>query len=66
MKRIQKWFEQIAGISQEERQRWAMAQQVFAARPIDVLALQRPAYWRRKARVSGVQLQKKEDEVRRG
>ncbi|QEL65551.1 hypothetical protein OTERR_20750 [Oryzomicrobium terrae] len=55
MKRIQKWFEQIAGITQEERERWALAQQVFATQPIDVLALQVPAYWRRKARVSGVQ-----------
>lgn len=55
MKRIQKWFEQIAGVSQEERARWAMAQQIFAPRPLDVMALQTPAYWRRKARVSGVQ-----------
>ncbi|MCE1243506.1 hypothetical protein [Oryzomicrobium sp.] len=54
MKFIQKWFEQIAGVSQEERQRWALARQIYSTQHIDVMALQRPAYWRRKARVSGV------------
>lgn len=49
MNRIQKWFEQIAGVSQEERVRWALAQEIFGTPRIDVLALQKPACWRRKA-----------------
>ena len=48
MNRIQKWFEQIAGVTQEERQRWALAQEIFGTPRVDVLALQKPACWRRK------------------
>jgi hypothetical protein len=48
MKQIQKWFEQIAGCTEEERQRWALAQEIFGARPVDLSALQKPACWRRK------------------
>lgn len=55
MNRIQKWFEQIAGITQEERERRAFAQAIFGSKPVDVLALQTPACWRRKARRLGVQ-----------
>lgn len=53
MNRIQKWFEQIAGVSLEERQRWALAQEIFGTQRIDVSALQMPACWRRKARAGG-------------
>lgn len=49
MNRIQKWFEQIAGVTQEERQRWALAQEIFGTPRIDTVALQKPACWRRKA-----------------
>ena len=49
MNRIQKWFEQIAGVSLEERVRWALAQEIFGTPRIDMLALQKPACWRRKA-----------------
>jgi len=51
MNRIQRLFEVIAGISQEERHRWARAQEIYGAPRIDVLALQIPACWRRKANV---------------
>jgi len=54
MERIQKLFEFIAGVSQEERRRWAFAQEVFCAPRIDVLALRTPACWRRKASVQSI------------
>ena len=50
MNYIQKWFEQIAGLSQEERQRWAVAQEIFGSQRLDTHALQTPACWRRKSR----------------
>lgn len=49
MNRIQKWFEQMAGVTQEHRQRWVLAQEVFGAQRLDTSALQLPACWRRKA-----------------
>lgn len=51
MKRIQKLFELIAGISQEDLEREARARQIFAARNPDITALQKPACWRRKRRI---------------
>lgn len=54
MNRIQKWFEQIAGLTLEERQRWGLAQEIFGKQAVDVHGLQTPAYWRRKARRLGV------------
>ncbi|HET7776191.1 MAG TPA: hypothetical protein VFK74_07485 [Azospira sp.] len=53
MNRIQKWFEHIAGVTQEERERRAFAQAFFGSKPVDVVALQTPACWRRKARLAG-------------
>lgn len=53
MNRMQRLFEQIAGVCQAETQRWAMAQEIFGAPRIDVAALQKPACWRRKARIYG-------------
>jgi hypothetical protein len=50
MNRIQKWFETIAGVTQEERERRAFAQAFFGSKPVDVVALQTPACWRRKSR----------------
>lgn len=49
MNRLQQWFEQIAGLTQEERQRWALAQQIYGKQSVDVQALETPACWRRKA-----------------
>ena len=51
MNRIQRVFEFIAAISQQERDRWALAQAIYGAPRHDVCALQTPAYWRRKANV---------------
>ncbi|HRF03496.1 hypothetical protein [Accumulibacter sp.] len=53
MNRIQKLFEQIAGVYQAETHRWAIAQEVFTAPRVDVSALQKPACWRRKSRIYG-------------
>jgi len=53
MQRIQRLFEFIAGISQEERHRWALAQAIYSAPRVDVVALRTPACWRRKANVRG-------------
>ena len=49
MNRIQKWFEQLAGVSCQERHRWALAQEIFGTRRLDAAALQKPACWRRKS-----------------
>ena len=54
MNRIQRLFELIAGISQEERHRWALVQDIFLAPRLDVHALQTPACWRRKANSQGI------------
>lgn len=50
MASIQEWFEKIAGITQEERERWAFVQQVYARRePLYSAELQMPACWRRRS-----------------
>jgi len=54
MNRIQRVFEFIAGISQHERDRWALAQEIYRAPRLDVIALRTPACWRRKANVRGI------------
>ena len=54
MNRIQRVFEFIAGISQQERDRWALAQEIYRAPRLDVIALRTPACWRRKASVRGI------------
>ena len=53
MNRIQKWFEQIAGVYLAESHRLTLAQEIFAAPRVDVAALQKPACWRRKSRIYG-------------
>jgi hypothetical protein len=54
MNRIQRLFEFIAGISREERHRWALAQQIYYGSRLDVVSLQTPACWRRKSNVRAV------------
>ena len=49
MKTIQKWFEQLAGVSQDELDRLALAAEVFSEAPFDASDLQKPACWRRKS-----------------
>jgi len=53
MNRLQKWFEHIAGVSLEERQRWALAQEIFGPSRIDFSILEKPACWRRKTSACG-------------
>jgi hypothetical protein len=52
MKQIQKWFELIAGISQEERVREELAREIFYGSPLDIESMRTPACWRRKCRVT--------------
>lgn len=56
MKRLQKWFDQIAGMSSDEMSRLARAREIFDTPGVDVASLKKPACWRRKARIqiSGV------------
>ncbi|HPT49141.1 MAG TPA: hypothetical protein PLS67_01220 [Accumulibacter sp.] len=50
MDRFQKWFEQLAGISREERRRWEIAQRIYFSPRVDIASLlQKPACWRRKS-----------------
>jgi hypothetical protein len=51
MKQLQKWFELMAGISQEELAREEQARKIFASARHDLEALQKPACWRRPCRV---------------
>lgn len=51
MNRIQRLFELVAGISKEERHRWAQAQAIYYGPQVDILSLRTPACWRRKANV---------------
>lgn len=51
MDRIQRWFDQIVGIAQDEEARRAFAREVFGTPQINVAALELPACWRRPARV---------------
>ncbi len=51
MKRIQKWFEVIAGISQDELERLPRSREIFGTAGMDVSALKKPACWRRRSRV---------------
>lgn len=47
MKQLQKWFDLIAGISEEEQRRLALAHAIFGQRGPDLAELSRPACWRR-------------------
>jgi hypothetical protein len=51
MKRLQKWFEQIAGFSPDEVERQARAQKIFGTAGLDLSTLKKPACWRRKPRI---------------
>lgn len=49
---IQKWFERLAGITQDELDRIHLATEVFRGEPrIDLAQLHMPACWRRPARL---------------
>jgi len=49
MKQLQKWFDLLAGVVGEEEARLARVREIFA--PSDLTHLQKPACWRRRARV---------------
>ncbi|MCE1239413.1 MAG: hypothetical protein LWW83_05765 [Azonexaceae bacterium] len=49
MKQLQKWFDRLAGVSEEEQKRLARAHAIFAQRGPDLAALSTPACWRRRA-----------------
>ncbi len=51
MKQLQKWFDMMAGISQDEQQRLAMARAIFGSETPDFAPLQTPACWRRRPQV---------------
>ena len=51
MKRLQQWFDLIAGISHDEHARLERAKAIFGASGPDVERLQMPACWRRSSRV---------------
>lgn len=51
MNRIQKWFEVMAGVTQEEQARQAIARAIFCQPGFDVAALKIPACWRRQVKV---------------
>jgi len=50
MKRLQHWFDLIAGIAHDEQARLERAHAIFASK-LDVEALQTPACWRRRTRI---------------
>lgn len=52
MKHIQKWFELMAGICQEELEREERAREIFARANQDFQSLQKPACWRRQCRIT--------------
>ncbi|RKT50833.1 hypothetical protein DFR40_2768 [Azonexus fungiphilus] len=51
MKQLQKWFDLIAGISEDEQKRLAMAHAIFGSRGPDLAELAKPACWRRPVHV---------------
>jgi len=51
MKRLQHWFDLMAGIAHDEQARLERARAIFSASGPNVDALQTPACWRRRARV---------------
>jgi len=58
MKSIQKWFEQLAGFSQDELDRIALAARVFSGQTdTDTSGLKTPACWRRSSKVRSVRRQ---------
>jgi len=52
MKRLQHWFDLIAGISHDEQARLERARAIFGDNGPDVTALQTPACWRRRNRIA--------------
>lgn len=51
MKRLQQWFDLIAGIGHEEQARLARAHAIFCQRGPNIELLSLPACWRRQPRI---------------
>lgn len=51
MKRLQHWFDLMAGIAHDEQARLERAHAIFSTRGPNIEALQTPACWRRRARI---------------
>lgn len=51
MTRLQKWFDQIVGIAEDEAARRARAREIFLAQAPSLEALALPACWRRSPRL---------------
>lgn len=47
------WFEILARINQEERERWSQMQGVFSERKYNSESFQIPACWRRRSGIGG-------------
>ena len=52
MKRLQHWFDLLAGISHDEQVRLQRACAIFDDHGPDIAALQTPACWRRRRRIA--------------
>lgn len=52
MKQLQLWFERIAGVCHEEQARLMRARAIFSQSGPNVAALQTPACWRRRQRIT--------------
>lgn len=52
MHQLQRWFDRIAGVTEEERRRMDFAQDFFGQRGLDTTPLQTPACWRRSGRAA--------------
>jgi hypothetical protein len=51
MKRLQHWFDLMAGIAHDEQARLELARTIYGHK-LDIEALQTPACWRRRARIN--------------
>lgn len=56
MKRIQMWFELMAGICREDLAREERAREIFAGADRDFHALHKPACWRRQCRITSARI----------
>lgn len=54
MKKLQRWFETLAGITADELHRLSLAERIYARETVDLRPLDKPACWRRPSRVRGL------------
>ncbi len=51
MKQLQQWFDRLAGVSAQAAARQRTVEAVFRLPGYDPVLFERPAFWRRRARV---------------